>query len=244
MSTASAQWEGGRCCAIDRTETVEDYLKAVFALTAAGSPASTSAIADHLGVTPSSASTMVTRLRRAGLAKQVAWGQVHLSSHGMAHARSVVRRHRLVETFLHRQLGLGWDEIHREAEVLEHGLSERVTDLIDELLGHPDRDPHGDPIPAKDGPHDEHADEPLRAAPAGCSFVVGRVSDRDSGILRRLAELGVRPGATFRVESSIHPRHGLTVHADGATTVLDRDLVDAVRGTVVAHGMHAGEVER
>jgi DtxR family Mn-dependent transcriptional regulator len=242
MSTASALWEGDPCCAIDLTEPVEDYLKAIFALTSEGLPASTSGIAGHLGVTPSSASTMVTRLRKAGLVDQVAWGRVHLSSHGMAHARSIVRRHRLVETFLHRQLGLGWDEIHREAEVLEHGLSERVTDLIDELLGHPRRDPHGDPIPAKDGPHDESGDEPLSAVPVGCSFVVGRVRDRDSGVLRRLEDLGVGPGSTLRVEGSPE-RRGRTVLADGSSAVLDDELVDAIRGAVVS-GTHPGEVRR
>ncbi len=162
----------------------------------------------------------------------------------MAHARSIVRRHRLVETFLHRELGLGWDEIHREAEVLEHGLSERVTDLIADLLGHPERDPHGDPIPAKDGPHDECGDEPLRAEHAGCSFVVGRVSDRDSGILRRLADLGVRPGAILQVECSAESRGSLTVRADGSVTVLDGDLVDALSGSVVHHGVHDSEGTR
>jgi DtxR family Mn-dependent transcriptional regulator len=161
----------------------------------------------------------------------------------MAHARSIVRRHRLVETFLHRQLGLGWDEIHREAEVLEHGLSERVTDLIDELLGHPRRDPHGDPIPAKDGPHDESGDEPLSAVPADCSFVVGRVSDRDSAVLRRLEDLGVRPGSTLRVEGSAE-RRGRTVRAAGSSAVLDDELVDAIRGAVVSTEQHVGEVRR
>jgi DtxR family Mn-dependent transcriptional regulator len=123
-------------------------LKAVLALTLWDDAAANSRIAAHLGVAPASSSVMVRRLREAGLVEQAGWGRVRLTEHGLAHARSVVRRHRLLETFLHRELGLGLDEIHAEAEVLEHGVSERVSDLLDALLGHPERDPHGSPIPA------------------------------------------------------------------------------------------------
>lgn len=218
---------------MDVTDTVEDYLKGVFSLTSGGGTASTSAIAEHLGVAASSASTMVSRLRSAGLVEQVTWGQVHLTAHGMTHARGVVRRHRLLETFLHQVLQLDWAEIHGEAEILEHGISEHVTDRIDEVLGHPARDPHGDPIPAKSGPHSELDDGPLQAALPGTRFIVRRVVNQDREVLRRLSGVGVTPGVTLNVLGPYSPRAGTEVEAGSCRRTLAADLVDALRGDVV-----------
>ncbi len=111
----------------------------------------------------------------------------------------VVRRHRLLETFLAEVVGVPWDEVHDEAEVLEHALSERLEDRIDRLLGQPSHDPHGDPIPPRSGAHDERWGEPLAGAPAGARFRVERVSDRDAGALRYLAGLGIVPGVEVAV---------------------------------------------
>ncbi|MDN5745264.1 MAG: metal-dependent transcriptional regulator, partial [Nocardioidaceae bacterium] len=151
-------------CHIELTETVEDYLKTIFAITSLGAPGSTSRIAARLGVSAPSVTAMVHRLRDSGLVEQTRWGQVALTEHGQEHARGVVRRHRLLETFLHRVLGVTWDEVHDEAEVLEHHLSERLEELIDGALGFPDRDPHGDPIPRPPVKHEAHGETPLASS--------------------------------------------------------------------------------
>lgn len=155
MSGTHTQSKALACCAIEHTETVENYLKAIFALAPEGQSAGTSEIAERLAVAPPSVSAMIRRLRDCELIEQATWGQVRLTAHGQSHAHRIVRRHRLLETFLHRVLGLGWDQVHAEAEVLEHRLSEQLEDLIDAALGSPDRDPHGDPIPPKTGEHRE-----------------------------------------------------------------------------------------
>jgi DtxR family transcriptional regulator, Mn-dependent transcriptional regulator len=234
MSAAQTQSTSHPCCAIEHTETVENYLKAIFALTARGEPASTSAIAERLCVASPSVSAMIGRLRGCGLIQQATWGQVLLTDHGAAHARRVVRRHRLLETFLHRVLGLGWDEVHAEAEVLEHRLSEQLEDLIDAALDFPERDPHGDPIPAKHGVHLESEELPLDIALPGDRFLVQRVSDRDSTALRRLAELDIGPGVELDIEDGSPEVGSICIRARGRRHALSARLVEVIRGQVVA----------
>jgi DtxR family transcriptional regulator, Mn-dependent transcriptional regulator len=222
------------CCAIEHTETVENYLKALFVLSSGGEPARTSEIAQRLGVAPPSVSVMIGRLRDSDLVEQVTWGHVHLTPHGHLHARRVVRRHRLLETFLHRVLGLGWDRVHAEAEVLEHRLSEQLEDLIDASLGYPDRDPHGDPIPAKTGDHRESEESPLADAVVGDRFLVERVSDRDSAALRQLAILHIGPGVELEIEECSPAFGSMYVRSHGRGHILSRALVGTIRGRVVA----------
>lgn len=185
------------CCDLEHTEAVEDYLKVIFHLDSHGG-ASTSVIADRLGVSAPSVSAMLRRLSESSLVDRGSRA-VSLTEHGRRHALRVVRRHRLLETFLAEVLDVPWDEVHDEAEVLEHALSEQLEARIDAYLGQPERDPHGDPIPPAEGEHDESWAEPLWAAPAGAAFTVERVSDRDPAALRYLADLGIRPGVTLVV---------------------------------------------
>lgn len=182
------------------TESVEDYLKAVYALQTTGAEATISHIADRLGVSAPSVSAMVKRLWEHGLVCQGEHRDVVLTEEGERQALAVVRRHRLLETYLHRELGLHWDEVHDEAERLEHVLSERVEEAIDRRLGHPTHDPHGDPIPVRGGAHSEGWTDPLDGVEAGHCVRVDRVSDREPEALRYLAELGVVPGAEVRVD--------------------------------------------
>lgn len=236
-ATGTALREGcGECRGLELTGTVEDYLKAVFTLTSHGATASTSGIAARLGVAPPTVSAMIHRLCDAGLAERAGWGQVVLTRHGQDHARAVVRRHRLLETFLHRVLGLPWDEVHAEAEVLEHHLSDRLEGLIDAALGFPDRDPHGDPIPRASGPHEEHGETPLAASSPGDQFLVQRVFDSDSAALRRLAELGIRPGVRLRIERRPSVDGPMWVRVGERGSVLSCALVNLI------HGQNAPEV--
>lgn len=222
----------GGCCGAGLTQTVEDYLKTIFAITSLGDRASTSAIAARMNVTPPSVTAMVHRLRDGGLAEQANWGQVALTDHGLRHAHAVVRRHRLLETFLHRVLGVAWDEIHCEAEVLEHHLSPRLEHLIDAALGFPERDPHGDPIPRPFATHEEHGETPLAQTRPGDAFRVQRVFDHDSGALRRLAEFGIRPGALLEVDRLSSDMGPMLVRVGDRDCLLSRAVVNLIHGRI------------
>lgn len=170
---------------------VEDYVKSIYAHTEwQDQPITTSALAARLGLAASSVTEMVKKLSVQGLVTHIPYGAVTLTPSGTALAVRMVRRHRLIETWLVEQYNYGWDEVHDEAEVLEHSLSDRLLDAIDVQLGHPTRDPHGDPIPSKDGVIAQPAGVLLRDAPEGTTVRVVRISDSDPLLLRHLeAEL-------------------------------------------------------
>lgn len=231
-SEATLQTVSGSCCGIELTQTVEDYLKAIFAITSLGDSATTSGIAARMEVTPPSVTSMLHRLRDSGLVEQTTWGQVALTKHGQLHAQSVVRRHRLLETFLHRVLGVAWDEIHEEAEVLEHHLSGRLERLIDAALGFPQRDPHGDPIPSLHGEHEEHGETPLAHSDPGDVFLVQRVFDVDSAALRHLAELDIRPGVSIEVERRPSDVAPMWVRVGDRQCSLSCAMVNLIHGRV------------
>lgn len=232
MTTGTLQTETTECCDIELSGTVEDYLKAIFTITSLGEAATTSGIAGRLGVQPPTVSAMLRRLRSSGLVQQVGWGRVELTDHGQDHAFGVVRRHRLLETFLHRVLGIPWDEIHTDAEELEHHLSNRLEGLIDAALGFPERDPHGDPIPRQQGAHDEHGDTPLARTAPGDEFVVRRVYDSDSDALRHLAELGIRPGVVLSVARHASEVGPMWVRLGDQECLLNCALVNLIQGEV------------
>lgn len=216
---------------METTEAVEDYLKAIYALGSEGTAVTTGAIAERLGVSSPSVSAMVKRLCASQLVDKGGRGRVTLTADGEVQALRVVRRHRLLETFLERVLDVPWDEVHAEAEVLEHAVSDRLAERIDDALGHPTHDPHGDPIPPPDGGHHERWSEPLCDARAGSSFRVERVSDRDSEALRYLGDLGIRPGAELRVRDRAPFGGPLWVELDGIPHALGLPLARLVHGT-------------
>jgi DtxR family Mn-dependent transcriptional regulator len=212
---------------------VEDYLKAVFALATRDGVVTTSALAAHLGVAPPSVSAMLKRLEGSKLIHRSDDYQIQLSEHGRRHALGIVRRHRLLEVFLAEVLDVPWDEVHAEAEVLEHALSARLEERIDTLLNHPTHDPHGDPIPPSSGQHVEDWASPLATAPAGTRFQVERVSDRDSDVLQYLAELSVRPGVVLELIEWAPFGGPLWVELDGRKLALGSELVRTVHGRVL-----------
>jgi DtxR family Mn-dependent transcriptional regulator len=171
---------------------VEDYLKVIYGHTEwQPEPITPSQLAARLGLAPSTVTEMVKKLVAAGQVAHAPYGAVELTAAGREEALRMVRRHRLVETWLMRQYGYGWDEVHDEAEVLEHALSDRLLDAIDVQLGHPGRDPHGDPIPGADGSVSVPRARQLSALPAGERGRVVRISDRDPEVLRELMARGV-----------------------------------------------------
>jgi len=182
---------------------VEDYVKVVYAHTEwQPEPITTSVLASRLGLAASSVTEMVKKLGAQGLVDHVPYGAVSLTTDGTALALRMLRRHRLIETWLVRHFGYGWDEVHDEAEVLEHALSDRLLDRIDEQLGYPTRDPHGDPIPSRDGRVEQPEAVLLRAVAAGETVRIVRISDRDPQLLRHLEAEAVALDGVFTVVST------------------------------------------
>ncbi|MET1052114.1 MAG: metal-dependent transcriptional regulator [Mycetocola sp.] len=180
---------------------IEDYLKSIYAHTEWQTDAITpSALAGRLGLAPSTVTEMVKKLAAAGLVTHVRYGAISLTESGTAAAVAVVRRHRLVETWLVQEMGYSWDAVHDEAEVLEHAISDRLLASIDERLGHPDRDPHGDPIPASDGTVRREKAVLLDDAGDGHTGSILRISDRDPSLLRDLEASGIGVGTRVAVD--------------------------------------------
>jgi DtxR family Mn-dependent transcriptional regulator len=183
-----------------RTPAVEDYSKAIFALESRGEePVSTNALAERLGITPGSVSAMLRRLDELGLITHEPYRGVRLTDDGRRIALEVIRHHRLLESYLAEALGMPWDRVHDEAEVLEHVLSDDLEELIAAKLGHPTVDPHGDPIPSADLELEERATDRMENMQPGDEGLFVRVSDSDPEMLRYLSERGISPGDSFAV---------------------------------------------
>ncbi|WP_458042789.1 MULTISPECIES: metal-dependent transcriptional regulator [Bacteria] len=181
---------------------VDDYLKAIYHHTEWQDRQITpSQLAGELGLAPSSVTEMVQKLAAQGLVTHRPYGPVTLTDEGRRRASGIIRRHRLIETWLVREFGYGWDEVHDEAEVLEHTISDRLLEGIDERLGRPRFDPHGDAIPDAEGRVERVRFVLLAHAAPGHEGRVLRVSDRDAPLLRHLEERGVEVGASVRVIS-------------------------------------------
>lgn len=202
---------------------IDDYLKAIYHHTEwQDNRITPSQLAIELGLAPSSVTEMVQKLGAMGLVTHRPYGPVSLTGAGEERATAVIRRHRLIETWLVREFGYTWDEVHDEAEILEHAISERLLDRIDERLGRPRFDPHGDAIPDASG---DVAREPfilLADAQPGHAGRVLRVSDHDPALLRAIEDAGVRPGAAVEV------RTVTSVVVDGSALTLPHGAADAV----------------
>lgn len=198
-----------------RTETVENYLKAVYTLSRESptGEAGMKAIATLVGVTTGTATTMVKRLASAKLARYERFGGVRLTSKGEEAAVDILRRHRLIETFLVQTLGLDWSVVHDEAERLEHAVSPIVLEALDRHLGHPGIDPHGDPIPSAEGRIRERGGEPLAGHRAGARLRVLRIADQDAAFLTFVARHGLRPGASIEIVAVDAPAQTMLVQA-------------------------------
>ena len=211
------------------TATVEDYVKAIYMLEGSGVAASTNALAARLDVTPAAVSGMLRKLAGLGLVEHEPYRGVRLTERGRFVALEVIRHHRLLELFLVESLGMGWDEVHAEAEVLEHVLSEELEELIAAKLGNPTLDPHGDPIPSRElSIADDVGSCDLYQLEPGSSGTFVRVSDADAEMLRFLTERGIRPGMRIVVlerqpfDGPLSVRVGKQVHVLGA--VLSRAI--------------------
>lgn len=201
------------------TQSIEDYLKVIYKLQGEDAAVTTNAVAAHMGVAPASASNMIKKLARLRLVEHTPYRGVVLSASGEKVALEVIRHHRLLELYLAQALGVSLDRVHEEAERLEHVLSEEVEEKIAARLGQPTHDPHGDPIPTRDGSL-EHARHPLLAELApGQGGVIVRVSDQSADVLRDLTRHALLPGTRVRVTE---------VERDGTVQIRRRELVQTV----------------
>jgi DtxR family transcriptional regulator, Mn-dependent transcriptional regulator len=202
---------------------VQDYAKAIYTLETRDGTVSTTALAERLDVRPASVSGMLRKLAALGLVEHERYHGVTLTDRGRLVALEVIRHHRLLELFLVESLGMSWDEVHAEAEVLEHVLSEDLEELIAAKLGDPTLDPHGDPIPSRELTIADDRARALYDLEPGRRVTFVRVSDADPEMLRFLAERGIVPGARLEVierqpfDGPLYVRAGDEVHVLGAT---------------------------
>jgi DtxR family transcriptional regulator, Mn-dependent transcriptional regulator len=207
------------------TEAVEDYAKAIYALAQRGEGAvGTSALAERLGISPASVTAMLKRMHAMKLVTHEPYRGVTLTAAGEKVALEVMRHHRLLEAYLSEALGMPWDRVHDEAEVLEHYISEELEERIATALGDPNRDPHGDPIPDRELVLGDEEGVALVELELGESGTFSRVSDSDPEMLRYLAEQGIRPGAELRVTERQPFGGPLFVEVEGARHAIGGDL--------------------
>lgn len=198
------------------TPATEDYLKVIWSAQEwSDDPVTTTMLARKLGNSPSTVSEAVKKLTAQGLLTHARYGSIELTAAGRTAALGMVRRHRILETFLVAELGYAWDEVHDEAEVLEHAVSDRLVDALDARLGHPERDPHGDPIPTADGTVPAPPAAPLDRAPDGSLVRVARISDDDPQVLRYFADLGVALDTELEVLERREFAGTVSVRVDG-----------------------------
>jgi len=195
------------------TSTVEDYLKSILLEEEGpgGAPVSNGRVASALGVTPGTATAMIKTLSESGLLEYEPYSGVSLSPSGRTLALHVLRRHRLMELFLVQVMGMDWSEVHDEADRLEHAVSDRFVERMDEILGHPDVDPHGDPIPNAAGDVAVVDLPTLVQCPLDEAVTVARVTDQDAEFLRLIDRHGLRPGAEIRVVEREHAAESVSV---------------------------------
>jgi len=216
----------------DLTVAVQDYLKSIYALEAAGDRVTTSALAGRMGVSAPSASAMTKRLAELGLVERSPYRGVALTEEGRRGALEVLRHHRLLERYLVDRLGLALDEVHAEAELLEHALSEELEAKIDAELGFPTHDPHGDPIPDRELRVSEGGSRTLCDLDVGDRAIVSRVPDADPELLRYLSELGLVPGAEVEIVSFAPFEGPVTMRTNMGDQAISRELADRISATV------------
>lgn len=220
---------------MSRSQSVEDYLKAIYKLESSGDGKGvpTSQLAKELGVANASVTNMIKRLSGLGMVTYESYYGANLTQSGRKIALEMIRHHRLLELYLAEMLGYSWDQVHDEAEKLEHHISEQFEDKISELLNNPKFDPHGDPIPTKDGKMPQLGLLPLSDVPDGQEFELKRVKNQDPELLRYLQEYDLTPGVNIRVLKK-EPFDGpLEIKVDGRTITLGHNIASDILVSVL-----------
>lgn len=212
------------------SRSVEDYLKAIYSLSGPGDPVSTSSIAETLDIQPASVTGMVKRMAEWGLLQHVPYKGVRLTEPGVREALRVLRRHRILETYLCEVLRFSWDDVHDEAERLEHAASEELIEKMAQALGFPSHDPHGSPIPTRSGDIETEELSTLAESAAGDRVLIHSVRDEDSDDLRSMAEEGLVPGVRLLVDDTPAEDGSVMVTVEG-----EDSRPQAVDGALARH---------
>lgn len=205
------------------SQSIEDYIKAIYRLQENGSAVTTNEIAKRLDVSAASATNMVKKLAEMNLAEHTSYKGVTLTEAGTKIALEIVRHHRLLELYLQQALGYTWDKVHEEAEHLEHHISEEFEDRINEFLGNPQYDPHGDPIPTREGVIPVTSNDSLADVDEGKEYVVQRVGEESPEFLRYVGGLGLFPNVKFSLISKEPFKGPLTLHVNGETKIIGHE---------------------
>ena len=214
-------------------QAIEDYLKTIFALSETETPVNTSRIAKARQVKPGSVTSMLQRLAKLNLVDYKKHRGVTLTETGKKIALEVIRHHRLLELYLMEALGFSWDEVHKQADILEHAISEKLEERIAAVLGHPTFDPHGDPIPDKDGVMVTVKTKPLALLAVGKTAQIARVTgDANSEMLRYLAGLGLIPGVTVTVLEAAPFAGPLTINVDNQERIIGNAVANVILVTI------------
>jgi len=210
-------------------QAIEDYLKTIYELAKIEAPVSTNRVAEACDVKAASATNMMQKLARLRLVTYEKHRGVTLTDEGQAIALETIRHHRLVELYLTSELGYSWDEVHEEAELLEHVLSAKLADRLAEVLGDPEFDPHGHPIPGRDGSLTVTPSRPMSDLPLGAMATVSRVGDDSNGeLLRYLDVLGIRPGTQFTLVALAPFEGPLTIEVNRQQKIVGRRLAESI----------------
>lgn len=218
---------------------VEDYLKAIYDLERDAQPATTNEIAERLAISPASVSGMVRRLAEQGLITHEPYRGVRLTQDGRRAALRTLRRHRILECYLTEVLGYPWDRVHDEAERLEHAASEELIERMADALGDPLHDPHGAPIPSREGVVEETTRRTIADAVSGERLRVRQVMDEDGERLRYLAELGIRPGSVIRILDRAPFEGPITLWVDNSAGGVTRAVGPALAAQVFVESLRA-----
>lgn len=210
------------------SQAVEDYLKVIYRIELEGNKATTTKVADALDVSSASATNMVKRLSKMGLVDYESYKGASLTKSGRKIALEIIRHHRLLELYLLEVMGYSWDEVHEEAEKLEHHISEQFEEKIAQLLDDPTHDPHGDPIPTKDGLMPEMDADPLVNAETDQEYIVNRVKDQNPELLRYLEKIGLLPGIKIKIKEKSPFKGPVTILIEGSEKVIGNDVAQNI----------------
>jgi len=206
------------------SQSIEDYLKTIYTLQSTEDRASTTQIADALEVSSASATNMIKRLAKMGLVDYQSYKGSVLTKSGTKIALEIIRHHRLLELYLLEVMGYSWDEVHDEAEKLEHHISEQFEDKIAKLLDDPTHDPHGDPIPTKEGLMPEMETRSLTEADIDGIYLVSRVKDQDPEVLRYLEKIGLLPGIKIKIKEKAPFKGPVTLLVENEEQVIGHEV--------------------
>ncbi len=213
------------------TQSIEDYLKAIFDIQKSNVRVTTNAISEKLNVAPASVTSMIKKLSAKKLITHKKYQGVKLTKAGEKIALEIIRHHRLIELYLAEALGVPWDQVHEEAEKWEHVLSEDLENRMDRVLGYPTRDPHGSPIPSRDGTMAEIETVALTELSAGQSGIVAEVSDHDPNLLRYIGKMGLYPQTRIEV-IEVEPFNGpITIGVNGDRHILGPEAAKYIKLT-------------